>query len=86
MLIVFVVAMCNAIPTVMNGAIGADLHIVSLPKIHAPTYTNIFSPSRLLLELAMDTGSATFALYHEEYLPCSGSASNQLEEQLLSPK
>ncbi|TVY44681.1 putative permease [Lachnellula subtilissima] len=25
--IVFVAAMCNAIPTVMNGAIGADLHI-----------------------------------------------------------
>jgi hypothetical protein len=22
--------MCNAIPTVMNGAIGADLHIVGL--------------------------------------------------------
>ena len=31
--IVFVAAMCNAIPTVMNGAIGSDLHIVrtSLP-------------------------------------------------------
>lgn len=28
--IVFVAAMCNAIPTVMNGAIGADLHIVSI--------------------------------------------------------
>ncbi len=32
MWIVFVAAMCNAIPTVMNGAIGADLHIVSLPQ------------------------------------------------------
>jgi NCS1 family nucleobase:cation symporter-1 len=28
--IVFVVALCNAIPTIMNGAIGADLHIVGL--------------------------------------------------------
>jgi NCS1 family nucleobase:cation symporter-1 len=27
--IVFVAAICNAVPTVMNGAIGADLHIVS---------------------------------------------------------
>ncbi len=29
MWIVFVAAMCNAIPTVMNGATGADLKIVS---------------------------------------------------------
>lgn len=38
MWIVFVAAICNAIPTVMNGAIRADLHIVrfssSLRSIH----------------------------------------------------
>lgn len=31
--IVFVAAMCNAIPTVMNGAIGSDLHVVSFGSL-----------------------------------------------------
>jgi hypothetical protein len=55
--IVFVAAMCNAIPTVMNGAIGADLHIVessnTTVQVHLLICTSRF---QLLSEPATATG------------------------------